>query len=239
MFFDDADRLLIDFCGTTYEAVPGRALTFGRCADVEIDDNPYLHRIVGRFEHRAGAWWIHHVGRNTRLQLRDLDGPSTATLAPNRSLALGWGRFAVAFGAGQAGYELEGVLGHHEWYRDVIGDPGTAPVTLDWGRVELNDDQRLLLVAMCEARLLRPSDPDASIPANRAGAARLGWSTHKYNRKLDHLCEKFARAGVRGVRGDVARLAGDRRRRLVDHVLAIGLVGVDDLRLLDGLPGAA
>jgi hypothetical protein len=236
---DDQNRLLLEFCGETYAAVPGAELTFGRCADVEIDDNPYLHRVVGRFECRDGTWWLHHLGRTTVLQVRDLDGPSSATLAPDRSLALAWGRFAVGFGAGQASYELEGTLGYHEWYRDVLGEPGAAPVTLDWGRVELNADQRLLLVAMSEARLLRPSDPDASVPPNRAGAARLGWSTHKYNRKLDHLCEKLARAGVRGLRGDIAQLAADRRRRLVDHAIAVGLVGVEDLQLLDGLPRAA
>jgi hypothetical protein len=114
------------------------------------------------------------------------------------------------------------------------GGPGSP--TLEWGRVDLNDDQRLLVVALCEGRLTAPADRWAALPSNRSAALRLGWSLSKFNRKLDHLCEKLDRVGVPGGHGDLGLLAADRRRVLVEHALEVGLVTPADLALL---PGAA
>jgi hypothetical protein len=117
---------------------------------------------------------------------------------------------------------------------DGEGRAGAGAVTLEWGRVDLNDDQRLLLAALCEPRLRDPADRWAPVPSNRSVAARLGWTLAKFNRKLDHLCVKLARAGVAGVHGDLGQLATDRRRVLVEHALEVGLVGPQDLVLLEG-----
>ena len=100
--------------------------------------------------------------------------------------------------------------------------------TLDFAVVPLSDDQHRLLVVLCEPRLRGRNE----LPANRAAAATLGWTQTKFNRKLDHLCSKLARAGVRGLRGEPGTLATDRRQRLVDHALASGLVTDGDLGLL-------
>ena len=90
------------------------------------------------------------------------------------------------------------------------------------GSLPLNDEQRLLLVALCEPWL----DDAASneLPTNRQIAARLGWTITKYNRKLDWLCQKYASAGVSGLRGSSDLLARDRRVRLVEHALDTGIV---------------
>ncbi len=106
-------------------------------------------------------------------------------------------------------------------------------------RVELNADQRLLLVAMCESRLVEPRFAWGPLITNRQGAARLGWSLPKFNRKLDHLCEKLHRAGVAGVHGAAGDNALDRRVHLVQHALSAPLVGVGDLALLHGPVSAA
>ena len=50
---------------------------------------------------------------------------------------------------------------------------------------------------------------------------------------VNHLCEKLHRAGVPGVHGGVGANASDRRRRLVEHALTVGLVDVEQLVLLD------
>jgi hypothetical protein len=63
-------------------------------------------------------------------------------------------------------------------------------------------------------------------------ALRLGWTLTKFNRKLDHLCAKLAREGVRGLRGGPDALATDRREALVEHAITVGLVSDDDLGLL-------
>lgn len=236
---DDAGRLVIEFCGEAHELSPGDELSFGRAGDLVLDENPYLHRVVGRVSHRGGSWWLHNAGRTVAVTVHDLVGSSTATVGPGAGLSLVWRRFRLAFRAGPVPYELEGVLEDLDRLEDVFGGPvaGSA-ATLDWGRVDLNDDQRLLLVAMCEHRLLHPWDRGAPPPANRVSARRLGWTLSKFNRKLDHLCEKLARAGVAGVHGDLGLLAADRRSRLVEHAVEVGLVTAADLPLLEVPPEA-
>jgi hypothetical protein len=98
--------------------------------------------------------------------------------------------------------------------------------------VELTDDQRLLLLAMCETSLRQPHGAPHEPPPNRACAARLGWSLPKFTRKLDHLCLKFARVGVGGVHGDYGLTASNRRRLVVEHSLSANLVTSADLHLL-------
>lgn len=230
-----AGRLFVDFCGEEHVVDPDGELTFGRSAALDLDDNPYLHRLLGRFVDRRGVWWMDHLGDRTPMVLRDANGPSSSMVAPGSSVALSHGEFVVSFRAGPTRYELLGALEESEWAIDLLGPEGLEGTrTLEWGRVELNPDQRLLLVAMCEAQLRDPAAWDSPVPANRAGAARLGWSLSKFTRKLDHLCEKLARAGVAGVLGDPSSSAVDRRRHLVDHAVQAGLVTVADLDLLDG-----
>jgi hypothetical protein len=227
-------RLYVEFCGEDHVVDPGGSLSFGRSAELVVDDNPYLHRILGRFADSGGAWRLDHLGRRTPIVVRQLGVPSTVTLAPGSSIGLVEGEFTVSFSAGPTSYELSVGLESHERAEDLFGPHGPAgEQTLEWARVELNDDQRLLLVALCEARLVDPTATDAPVPTNRAGAHRLGWTLPKFNRKLDHLCEKLHRAGVRGVHGSVGASAEHRRRHLVDHALAVGLVSAVDLELLD------
>lgn len=227
-------KLYLDFCGEDHTLEPGSSMTFGRSGDLVIDDNPYMHRIVGRFTDRDGMWCVENVGRTIVLSLRDTSGPSSALVAPGTTAALVHGEFTCSFTSGPTRYELAGSLEGYEWATDLLGPDGlSGTATVDWGRVELNDDQRLLLLAMCERRLLRPQvDPDPPM-SNRQGAARLGWSITKFNRKLDHLCEKLHRAGVAEVHGGVGANAVDRRRRLIDHALTVPLVTVEELDLID------
>jgi hypothetical protein len=230
----------VDFCGEERALAPGDSLTFGRAAQLCIDDNPYLHRVLGRFVDRGGVWWLEHLGRRGTMVVRDVHGPSTAVIAPGAAAGLGHAEFAIDFDAGPTRYELRGALEEGEWAVDLLGPEGVRGTrTLDWGRVELNDDQRLLLLAMCEERLLDPARVGAPVLTGRQGAARLGWSLPKFTRKLDHLCQKLSRAGVAGVHGDVGAEAMARRRVLVEHALAVPLVRVEELHLLDRTEPAA
>lgn len=227
-------RLYLDFCGEEHTLEPGDQLSFGRCGDLVIDDNPYLHRVVGVFSDRGGTWWLHHVGSRTAMTLRDLNAPSVASLAQGGGAGIHFGEFAVAFGAGPTNYELLGALERHEWDVDLLGPDGLDGMrTLEWAQVDLNDDQRLLLLALCEHELLDPMSVDRQVPTNRAVAARLGWTLPKVNRKLDHLAEKLARAGVDGVHGAAGDNAANRRRNVVDHSVRSGLVHAGELVLLD------
>jgi hypothetical protein len=68
-------------------------------------------------------------------------------------------------------------------------------------------------------------------------ANRLGWSTKKFDRKLDYLCARLSEQGVRGLRGERGIEATARRLTLVDHAIRNGLVTSADLHLVDELRG--
>lgn len=226
--------LLVEFCGEEHVVEPGGSLGFGRDADLEIDTNPYLHRRLGQFVDRGGVWYLDHVGARTPMTVRDVHSPTSTVLAPGSTMAMTHAEFVVCFSAGRVGYELRGALAEQQWEVDLFGPDGLSGTrTLEWGRVELNRDQHLLLLVMCEPWLLTPGPVDGPLPTNRMNALRLGWSPSKFNRKLDHLCEKLHRAGVAGVHGDAGDSALDRRRHLIRHAIEVGLVDASDLAMVD------
>src|SRR5699024_3494595 len=100
------------------------------------------------------------------------------------------------------------------------------------GPVSLTESQKLLILALSEA-VLRGRGSTASIPTSAQAAANLGWTTTRFNRKLDNVCDKLSRQGVRGLRGGQQQLAVNRRARLVEHAVASRLVVVGDLELLE------
>ncbi|MGI9578636.1 MAG: hypothetical protein ACR2OH_10580 [Microthrixaceae bacterium] len=228
-----AGHLYVDFCGEQHKLADGNELTFGRQATLEIDENPYLHRVLGRFAHRDGHWWLDNVGRSIVLNLHDRNSRAHATVVPGGTTVVTHADAAVNFVAGRSRYEV-----------DVAAEDATDPVetaeapeagerTLDFGVVELNVDQRLLLVDLAAHRLMNPSGADQQLRPKAESAQRLGWSLSKYNRKLDHLCAKLTKAGIAGLHGESGASAADRRSRLLEHSVAVGLVGAEDLSLLD------
>ena len=74
------------------------------------------------------------------------------------------------------------------------------------------------------------------IPTGAQAAARLGWNVTRFNRKLDNVCDKFDRLGVRGLRGGVRSYATNRRIRLVEYAIAARIVTRADLPLLEAQP---
>src|SRR5918999_509016 len=65
-------NLYVDFIGEVAKVEPGGELTFGRQADLHIDDNRHLHRVLGRFWSRGDAWWLTNEGRSITIQLGDI-----------------------------------------------------------------------------------------------------------------------------------------------------------------------
>jgi hypothetical protein len=173
------------------------------------------------------------------LRVRTEPDGSTAVVAPGSALALVAPRFTVRFAAGPSTYEVEGVVELLERDHDLRGPGavGSGPRTLEWGSIELNPEQRLLVLALCEPLLLDPDE--GRVPAQRTVARRLGWTFTKYHRKLDNLCLKLSRAGVQGLHGDLAEFATERRQRLAAHAITCGWVTVADLAELDTGAAAA
>lgn len=229
-----AAQLIVEFAGEERALDPGDELTFGRSADLVIDENRYLHRVLGRFTYGRGTWWLTNLGSAIPLTVSDVAGPSFARVAPGSTIAVSFDSATITFEAGGSNYELHvDVLGPVAGtdVEDVDLEGISDEITTTASSLPLTDEQRLLLVALAEAQLLDPSST-IDLPTNRQVASRLGWTVTKYNRKLDGLCRKFSAAGVAGLHGSTDALARDRRVRLVDHAMHAGVVTAADLHLL-------
>lgn len=220
--------LTVSFPGTLHvlgPETPGAAATFGRGADLDIDaGNPFLHRRAGRFVYSDGLWWVENL--STWSPIRVVTGGTTTLLAGGDRIPLVHPETAVRFEAGPCNYEITAQLDtvpelpvDHR-----LDDERTA--TQPPARIPLNAEQRLLVAALAESRLVN-GGPDR-LPTNRSVAERLGWSEAKLNRKLDYLCHRLHRLGVAGMHESGRRAVG-RRGRLVDHLVATGQITNDDV----------
>jgi hypothetical protein len=214
--------------------VDGRAgLTFGRRADLELDTNRYLHRVVGRFVERESLWWVQNLNGSTELHLAS-DARAVSVIGPRQQLPLTTRTARLSFRCGLAPYELELELDADPL--DTAGDASAiveGTHTLSYGLVPLTPSQHLLLVALAEPRLRAPAAMTPPLPSHEAVANRLGWSDAQVRRKLDNVCDKFRREGVRGLHNEDGGKRTERRAVLVEHVLATGLVSGADLGLLN------
>ena len=227
---------VVEFCGERFEAREDAPLTIGREADVEIDDNPFLHRIFLQVVHEGGLWWLANVGSTLTATVADPKGLFQAHLAPGARVPLALDRLTVWFTAGPTTYDLEISVDAPAFTasdtESVAPDSGEMTV----GRVSLTPDQKLLIVALCEDFLRRDGAGQGTIPSSAVAAERLGWKVTKFNRKLDNVCQKLADNGTRGLHGGPGKLASNRKAKLVEHALATRIVTEADLALLDDAP---
>ena len=224
-------ELRVEFCGEEYSATNDQTLTIGRSADIIIDDNKFLHRVLAEFRHANGLWWIDNVGSSIGLALNDDTSTSSARIAPGTSTPIAYDSATLRFDAGGTSYELAlDVIGPDD--PDEVEEETALPEvtvnpddrTATTSHIPLTDDQFTLLVA-----LGTPIIRDTPMPTNRLIAASLDWTVTKFNRKLDGLCAKYSKAGVAGLHGSSDRLAKDRRTRLAEHVVEAGIVTHDDV----------
>jgi len=220
----------VEFCGELYRVVPDEAFTIGREGDLVVDDNPYLHRTFLTVQSDGSLFWLLNVGARLTASITSGDGTMEAALAPGAKFPLVEQHLSVRFSAGAVLYELA----------ISIDDPPFRPVVADQvdgigttiGVLPLTTDQRILVVALAESALRMGGSGITRIPASAVAAERLGWTETKFNRKLDNVCDKLTRAGVRGLKGSSSELASSRRARLVEYALAVRLVTKEDLALL-------
>lgn len=226
------EPLVVDFVGEETEVPPGTVCTIGRTAMVEVDDNPYLHRVLLEVGDHDGIWWVANVGSRLPVQLTDVDGLTRSTLAPGARSALVAARTLVTFQAGPTSYELElrlpgaplptaGAVTPADDGEETIGPP------------QLTAAQLLAILALAEPTLRRGGSGAGHLPSLAEAAARLGWSQTRFNRKLDNVCARLEAAGVEGLRGGPGRLATNRRGALVHYAVGTLLVTEDLLPLLD------
>lgn len=223
--------LRLEYCGEWVDLPCDRPYAIGRDADFVIDENPFLHRRFLEVRH-DGLWWLANRGVQLAATLSDPDGRVQSWLAPGAQLPLVLGVTLVRFTAGPTSYELGLHLDEPMTVVPVASIEGVTDSSVTIGPLALNPEQRLLVLALAERSLRRPGSGFAEVPTSAAAAARLGWPLTTFNRKLDKVCQKLERAGVRGLHGAANQLATRRKGRLVEYALATRLVTVDDLELL-------
>lgn len=229
----------VEYCGQLTTVDPTSSFSIGREADLVIDDNPFLHRVFLVLGARGDLWFLTNVGSQLAATVSDRDGRMEAFLAPGASIPLVFGATCVAFTAGPTSYALTIETHSATYVPPAVSDVEVGQTTV--GRVGFTRDQRLLIVALAEPRLRGDGRASVMLPSNTQAARRLGWTPTKFGRKLDNVCDKLTKLGVRGLRGDAAEYASNRRTRLVEYAVATRLVTRDDLTGLDELaaePGA-
>ena len=220
----------VDFCGEQFSVEPGHPVVVGREGDIRIDDNPYLHRHFLEISERDGLLWLANIGTTISATVADEDGLVQTWLGPGAQIPIVFARTVVWFTAGPTTYEFD-VLTTEPKFTPVV-ERHTELGETTTGRVAFTPDQKLLILSLAED-ILRRGRGQGAVPPSKAAAERLGWTMTRFNRKLDNVCEKLSRLGVRGLHGSVDRTASTRRARLVEYALASQLVTRHDLGLLD------
>lgn len=223
-------RVSVEFCGEWHEVTPGVAFGIGRDAELSVDDNPFLHRRLLEVELVNGLWLLSNVGSRLAVTVMDGAGRMQSWLAPGARLPLVFERTVVVFSAGPTTYELS-IHNDDPVFGEVgyVASDGQTTV----GVVSFTESQKLLMVALAEPVLQREGTGMSEVPTSASAAERLGWALTRFNRKLDNVCDKLDRVGVKGMRGGPAEHAMNRRVRLVEYAIAARLVTRDDLPLLD------
>ncbi len=228
------DSPTIEFCGE-YTTVERSPFTVGRDADYVLgDDNRCLHRTFLGVERHDQVWALRNLGSRLTATVSDPDGFLEAFLAPGGMVPLVFATTMVRFTAGPTTYELSLRLTSPSFCAvPVNGDAPGGDTTV--GRVAMTPDQLRLVLALAEPTLVGGGRAGTAMPSSSEAARRLGWTTTKFNRKLDNVCQKLAAQGVRGLHGEPGHLASNRRARLVEYAVATRIVTRDDLALLDVL----
>ena len=229
----DSD-LRVDFAGEITDIAPGEEFFIGRDGNLDLDDNPYLHRQFLRLAHTDGLWWVENCGSRLPAGLSDERGLMRSTLGPGARLPVVFPRSSLTFAAGSTSYEL---LLHTrvDGFEPQTTSPQVGDTTIN--PPSFTESQLQAILALAEPVLRRAGSGASAIPSSVDAARRLGWTQTRFNRKLDNVCEKLDAVGVAGLRGTGSSMAGNRRVRLVEYAVSTLLVTSEDLSLLDRPPG--
>lgn len=228
-------ELRLEYCGEWWTVEAGQRFTIGRIADLSVDDNPYLHRTFLELRCEHGVWLVANIGKQLSATIGDEDNHFVAHLAPGGVLPLVFDRTNVRFGAGPTTYEIQLVLPDPPFSAVDPDEPAdeTELSATTRSPARLTPDQRLVVLALAEHALRRTGSGPSTLPTSADAARRVGWTERKFNKKLDQVCQKLARAGVRGLHGEPGDIAANRRARLVEYSLATRVVTEQDLPELD------
>ena len=163
-------------------------LSFGRNADLELDVNPHLHRLVGEFAFMSGAWWVSNLGSRLFISVVSSDG-TRVDLAPGARQMLMSERGSIRISVGLAKYELEYHLAAQISPEPVQSEPSTGATT-DFQAV-LTPREVDFLVTFAAPILDGSGD---AIPSYAEVAARWSVSTKTLDNTLQSVKRKLRNA---------------------------------------------
>ena len=168
---DRPDELVLDFSGEVHRIGIDETFVIGRGGDLDIDDNPYLHRRFLVLAHEGGLWWIANEGTRLSAMLTDGDGLVQSRLAPGARLPLVFRRIILTFSAGPTTYEIDLITAGEDHFSGIDGvHQATGQTTI--GVTPMTKSQLLLVLALSEPVLRRAGTGAAEIPSSAAAAAR-------------------------------------------------------------------
>lgn len=218
----------------SWTITPDETLTFGRSktSTIALGENAKLHRRFGEITFRDGSWWLKNRGRRLPITITHDQSRTSIELTSGEETALTFSPATIAINAGAEHYRILIECSSAQATVDTTtGHEETGTFTEHADIVPLVGEQRLLAIALAEQTLRDPHAP-LQVPTNKSIAHRLGWTMTAYNRKLDRMCKKYSRAGVSGL-VDPGGVAGDRRRKLIEHLVGTGVLTTEDLELLE------
>ena len=197
-------------------------LTFGRQADLVVDPtNRHLHRILGSFHCEDSFWTLTNHGRSISLVVTDQISGSFIRVTPGTAVPLPFAESSVQFSAGRANYRLS-IQTSEPPASTLLRRARTGSVTATASSLVFNEEQLQLLEVLASYRADGPITT-ADLPSSRQMARALGWSLSKFNRKLDRVCDRLAKAGVPDLAGDTATSATERRLALANYAFEQGV----------------
>jgi hypothetical protein len=243
--------LLIVMYGTqTWRVRPDEVFTFGRAASSSavLPSADYaLSRRAGSFRFDGDCWWVHNDSGSSLLYVTG-DRGFRVDLPPGMRAPLQQWHVKVRLHGVHDDYTLrlrlpdlddvdDGPEAGDGEDQSPDGPSGERParrrpprpesvVTSTHLQLNLSDSDRLVLAARFEDYL---TWKHAAAPAPRSAAEaalRIGWQPHTVTKRCENIRNRYARAGVPGLRGPRAL------EELIRVLMSTGTLTSDDLRLL-------
>ena len=174
---EQPDELVLDFSGEIYRVAPADTFVIGRGGDLDIDDNPYLHRRFLVFAHSENLWWIANEGSRLSATLTDGEGLVQSRLAPGARMPLVFPRVILTFSAGPTTYEINLITSGEDRFSGIDGVRQSSGQTTI-GVTPMTRSQLLLVLALSEPVLKRAGTGAAARSSagwGCAGCAAAAW----------------------------------------------------------------
>ena len=216
-------ELAIRWGDETRTLASGSDLSFGRASELSLDDNPYLHRQVGRFvEADDTGWSVVNDARIIDLRVTPTGAGTSIDVAPGESSALPpAGR--IVFRAGSTTYQID--------FEALT--PDNTDEVIDITVPELGRRDLRVLLALCEARLLNPGSERVLVPGVSQVASRLALSLEQVNSAINSLTDAYRQGADSATDGAGAREDDHGLEGVVRWAVDQGLVDAGQLGSLN------